>query len=44
MVQAKQVIDSGLVDTDMHATPGLDTERRARLVTGPGGKPASIES
>jgi hypothetical protein len=23
----------------MHATPGLDAQRRARLVPGPGGKP-----
>ena len=39
MVQAQRDIDAGLVDTDMHATPGLDAERRARLVPGPGGKP-----
>ena len=39
MVQAKRDIDSGLVDTDMHATPGLDAELRAKLVTGPSGKP-----
>lgn len=39
MVQAKRDIDAGLVDTDMRATPGLDAERRARLVPGPGGKP-----
>ena len=32
-------IDAGMVDTDMHATPGLDTERRDQLVPGPGGKP-----
>jgi hypothetical protein len=37
--QAKRDIDAGLVDTDMHATPGLDAARRARLVPGPGGKP-----
>lgn len=43
MVQAKQDIDCGLVDTDMHATPGLDAQRRARLVTGPGGKPPFME-
>jgi hypothetical protein len=39
MVQAKRDIDAGLVDTDMHATPGLDAKLRARLVPGPGGKP-----
>jgi hypothetical protein len=39
MVQAKRDIDAGMVDTDMHATPGLDTERRDQLVPGPGGKP-----
>ncbi|MES2952207.1 MAG: hypothetical protein V4858_27085 [Pseudomonadota bacterium] len=37
--QAKRDIDAGLVDTDMRATPGLDAERRERLVPGPGGKP-----
>ena len=41
MVQAKRDIDAGMVDTDMHATPGLDAELRARLVPGPGGKPPS---
>jgi hypothetical protein len=40
--QAKRDIDAGLVDTDMRATPGLDAERRARLVPGPGGKPPSV--
>ena len=39
MVQAKRDIDAGMVDTDMRTTPGLDAERRARLVPGPGGKP-----
>jgi len=39
MVQAKRDIDAGLVDTDMHATPGLDANLRERLVPGPGGKP-----
>ena len=39
MVQARRDIDAGMVDTDMHATPGLDAKRRARLVPGPGGKP-----
>ena len=38
MVQAKRDIDAGLVDTDMHATPGLDAQLRARLVPGPSGK------
>lgn len=38
MVQAKRDIDAGLVDTDMHATPGLDAQLRARLVPGPRGK------
>lgn len=37
--QAKRDIDAGLVDTDMWATPGLDAERRAKLVPGAGGKP-----
>lgn len=41
MLQAKRDIDAGLVDTDMHATPGLDAALRARLVPGPGGKPPS---
>jgi hypothetical protein len=39
IVQARRDIDAGMVDTDMRATPGLDAERRARLVPGPGGKP-----
>ena len=39
MVQAKRDIDAGLVDTDMHATPGLDAKLRESLVPGPGGKP-----
>lgn len=43
MVQATRDIDAGLVDTDMHATPGLDAKLRARLVPGPGGKPPSTE-
>lgn len=37
MKRAKQDIDAGLVDTDMRATPGLDAERRRKLVPGPGG-------
>jgi len=39
MVPAKRDLDAGLVDTDMHAIPGLDAKRRERLVPGPGGKP-----
>lgn len=38
MLQAKRDIDAGMVDTDMRATPGLDSELRGRLVPGPGGK------
>lgn len=37
--QAKRDIDAGLVDTDMHATPGLDAVRRKQMVPGPGGQP-----
>ena len=39
MVQAYQDLAAGMVDTDMRATPGLDAQRRAELVPGPGGKP-----
>ena len=39
MVQAHRDIEAGQVDTDMHATPGLDARRRARMVPGAGGKP-----
>jgi hypothetical protein len=39
IVQALRDIESGQVDTDMRATPGLDAKRRARLVPGPGGLP-----
>ena len=39
IAQAKRDLDAGQVDTDMRATAGLDAERRARLVPGPGGKP-----
>jgi hypothetical protein len=39
MVQAKRDIDAGLVDTDMHATPGQNAKLRERMVPGPGGKP-----
>ena len=35
--QAKKDLDAGLVDTDMHATPGLDAERRKKLLRSPGG-------
>jgi hypothetical protein len=38
MVQAKRDIDAGLVDTDMHATPGQNAELRERMVPGLGGK------
>lgn len=38
MNQARQDLAAGLVDTDMHATPGLDAQRRAALVPGPGGQ------
>lgn len=44
MVQAKRDLDAGLVDTDMRASPGLDNERRAALVPGPGGKPPASRS
>ena len=40
--QAKRDIDAGMVDTDMRATPGLDAQRRAKLVPGPGGQPPKI--
>ena len=39
MQQAKRDIDAGLVDTDMHATPGLDAALRKEMVPGPGGVP-----
>lgn len=38
MVQAKIDIDAGLVDTDMHATPGLNAKLRTAMVPGAGGK------
>lgn len=41
IAQAKRDLDAGMVDTDMRATPGLDSKLRARLVPGPGGKPPS---
>ena len=33
--QARRDIESGQVDTDMHATPGLDAARREALVPTP---------
>lgn len=39
MVQAHRDIEAGMVDTDMRATPGVDAQRRAKLVPGAGGKP-----
>lgn len=39
MLQAHRDLEAGLVDTDMRATPGLDAQRRAKLVPGAGGKP-----
>lgn len=44
MRQAKRDIDAGLVDTDMRATPGLDAERRERLVPTPGPGPTRKRS
>lgn len=41
MQQARRDIEAGQVDTDMHATPGLDAALRASLVPGPGGQPPS---
>jgi hypothetical protein len=38
MKQAHEDLKKGMVDTDMRATPGLDAERRARQVPGPGGQ------
>jgi len=32
MEQARRDLEAGLVDTDMRATPGLDAQRRRRLV------------
>ena len=31
--QAKRDLDAGQVDTDLRGTPGLDAERRARLLS-----------
>ena len=44
IVQAKKDIDAGMVDTDMWATPGLDSARRNALVPGPGGKHLKAKS
>ena len=35
--QAKRDLDAGLVDTDMHGTPGLDAARRKDLLGRGGG-------
>jgi hypothetical protein len=43
MTQAKRDIDAGLVDTDMHATPGQNAKLRERMVPGAGGKPPSAK-
>lgn len=40
--QAKHDLDAGMVDTDLHATSGLDAQRRATMVPGPGGTPPSL--
>ncbi len=42
ILQAKRDLDAGLVDTDMHGTPGLDAELRAKLVPGAGGQAVSV--
>jgi len=39
MAQAHRDLAAGLVDTDMHASGGLDAARRAALVPGAGGRP-----
>jgi hypothetical protein len=36
--QAGKDLEAGQVDTDMRATPGLDAQRRERLVPGAGGR------
>jgi hypothetical protein len=33
--QAKADLDAGLIDTDLHTTPGLDAERRDELLKPP---------
>jgi hypothetical protein len=37
IAQDKRDLDAGLVDTDMRASPGLDAQRRRKLVPGAGG-------
>lgn len=37
ILQASKDLERGLVDTDMRVTPGLDAQKRARDVPGPGG-------
>jgi hypothetical protein len=34
MQKAKRDLDAGLVDTDLRTTPGLDADRRRRIVKG----------
>ncbi len=43
IVQAHRDLAAGMVDTDMRATPGLDAQRRAGLVPGPGGQPTQSQ-
>ncbi|HET9977234.1 MAG TPA: hypothetical protein VFQ20_07355 [Burkholderiaceae bacterium] len=42
IAQAQRDLDAGLVDTDMRSTPGLDAQRRAKLVPGPAGRPPTL--
>ncbi len=42
MAQAHRDLAAGQVDTDMHNKPGLDAQRRAQLVPGPGGQPPGL--
>lgn len=35
VAQAKRDLDAGLVDTDMHATAGIDAQRREAMVPTP---------
>lgn len=44
MKQAHEDLKRGMVDTDMRATPGLDAERRARQVPGPGGQQPRVDT
>lgn len=37
MLQAKKDLDSGQMDTDMRAVPGMDADRRREAVGGAGG-------